>query len=1058
MSDSEYDHVGPIAEQDGVSMDVDGAGAAAGPATIIEGGTADDDNTMDSEPATPERGTPGPTPSPSPAAGSRAATPSTPQVVAQVILKKRFLTLVKQLTQGCGNVGCTNVHCATCAGPVEITVAAARALELVNDFDGPADNDAADAEHPLFKHCVVSAAAAVPMAEGADDPEEIVDKDDVAAAPMAEEADEPVAFGIPQPANDDIPSEASEFAEPEVPKGPTLAEQLPAIFAKAKAESSDTAAREAVWNLFHSYDELARTFINASQIVKIEVIRRQVGLQPPLQSKRYTFQIPLDITWKAVMEMLCEKTGLDIETIACYRHFNGTVSKTLWTPNQKHLEKCKVGSYDHYRVYELFDAPDAAAAAAAAAVGGKGSSDADAADSDSDDGFSSSRSYNINRDITVGKDSKVNVVQVRFGHETTEAYASFNCGKFRPLMFAVPTTLTNRQFLELLRAQVKPFMANADAPIPGTGGAGAADVTQDATDTTAADAEAAKKTAEEAAAAAEYPKVYLLDKVTPKPLEEGPYVYNAPKKYVALPDDEEEFDYKKSYGVVVIFNAKGDFKHEMLNKNNTEDSTEPLMETGVMLTTLRNCYAEIMAADHVEDLTTAMMNAAAFHQDSLHASQDRSKEDWERHMIIALENPMLHDFDALDAFLPKVCAALYKRTPASPTSPVDEYLKALGKEQYEQLIDTLHQGITLRLLEEVEEEEFVFNRDQSLGRMIDVLGQVQKANAGRAAAAGQQAPLEKFYNDAVNEHLAQSTRIQVRDYEVWKQDELGNRGRLPAHSFTVMDYDFLLTLAVKVKLLTLENLILRQNYNRPDPQMMLQMLMGGAAPREFKIVVNRNDVEFKVEFEGEEGLDYGGVRKEFFQLVLRDLFDPKYGMFTLLMDGKQSRKQPMKQRPLHEKLELLSDIDPALAHGLRETLNYDGDDFEDVFENTFSVEYEVFGEKRIDALCKDGAEKVLTTENREEFVELYIDYKLNKSVKQVFDAFRNGFWKVVDNTSALKLLFEPTELEYLICGTQDLDFVALERITKYDGFEGGKEHQVVKWFWEVVETFTDVEK
>ena len=181
-------------------------------------------------------------------------------------------------------------------------------------------------------------------------------------------------------------------------------------------------------------------------------------------------------------------------------------------------------------------------------------------------------------------------------------------------------------------------------------------------------------------------------------------------------------------------------------------------------------------------------------------------------------------------------------------------------------------------------------------------------------------------------------------------------------------------------------------------------------------------------------------------------------VYEKLMDGKQSRKQPMKQRPLHEKLELLSDIDPALAHGLRETLNYDGDDFEDVFENTFSVEYEVFGEKRIDALCKDGAEKVLTTENREEFVELYIDYKLNKSVKQVFDAFRNGFWKVVDNTSALKLLFEPTELEYLICGTQDLDFVALERITKYDGFEGGKEHQVVKWFWEVVETFTDVEK
>ena len=120
-------------------------------------------------------------------------------------------------------------------------------------------------------------------------------------------------------------------------------------------------------------------------------------------------------------------------------------------------------------------------------------------------------------------------------------------------------------------------------------------------------------------------------------------------------------------------------------------------------------------------------------------------------------------------------------------------------------------------------------------------------------------------------------------------------------------------------------------------------------------------------------------------------------VYEKLMDGKVTgnRKRPLQQRTVQEKLELLSDIDPGLAHGLRETLNYEGeiDDFEDIFENTFSVEYEVFGEKRIDAFCDGGAEKALTFENREEFVELYIDYKLNKSVKQVFDAFRNGFWK-----------------------------------------------------------------
>lgn len=35
----------------------------------------------------------------------------------------------------------------------------------------------------------------------------------------------------------------------------------------------------------------------------------------------------------------------------------------------------------------------------------------------------------------------------------------------------------------------------------------------------------------------------------------------------------------------------------------------------------------------------------------------------------------------------------------------------------------------------------------------------------------------------------------------------------------------------------------------------------------------------KVVFEGEEGVDEGGVQKEFFQLLIRDIFDANYGMF-----------------------------------------------------------------------------------------------------------------------------------------------------------------------------------
>lgn len=46
----------------------------------------------------------------------------------------------------------------------------------------------------------------------------------------------------------------------------------------------------------------------------------------------------------------------------------------------------------------------------------------------------------------------------------------------------------------------------------------------------------------------------------------------------------------------------------------------------------------------------------------------------------------------------------------------------------------------------------------------------------------------------------------------------------------------------------------------------------------------REDINFrkplKVKFVGEPGIDEGGVKKEFFQLLVKQLFDPAYNMFT----------------------------------------------------------------------------------------------------------------------------------------------------------------------------------
>ena len=53
----------------------------------------------------------------------------------------------------------------------------------------------------------------------------------------------------------------------------------------------------------------------------------------------------------------------------------------------------------------------------------------------------------------------------------------------------------------------------------------------------------------------------------------------------------------------------------------------------------------------------------------------------------------------------------------------------------------------------------------------------------------------------------------------------------------------------------------------------------------------------------------------------------------------------------------------------------------------------------------------------QEFVDLYADFLLNKSVECQFKAFRRGFIMVMDE-SPLALLFRPEEVEQLVCGSK----------------------------------------
>lgn len=98
-----------------------------------------------------------------------------------------------------------------------------------------------------------------------------------------------------------------------------------------------------------------------------------------------------------------------------------------------------------------------------------------------------------------------------------------------------------------------------------------------------------------------------------------------------------------------------------------------------------------------------------------------------------------------------------------------------------------------------------------------------------------------------------------------------------------------------------------------------------------------------------------------------------------------------------------------------------------------------------------GSSIAVTKHNKTEFVDLLVDWYLNKSVAGAFEEFKNGFYSVASGSSLV--LFNHQELELLICGLPHLDFHALETAAVYEGGYTAT-HPSIKQFWEILHTFT----
>lgn len=102
-------------------------------------------------------------------------------------------------------------------------------------------------------------------------------------------------------------------------------------------------------------------------------------------------------------------------------------------------------------------------------------------------------------------------------------------------------------------------------------------------------------------------------------------------------------------------------------------------------------------------------------------------------------------------------------------------------------------------------------------------------------------------------------------------------------------------------------------------------------------------------------------------------------------------------------------------------------DITDIIDETFTTTEERFGEMVTVELRPGGADVPVTDDNKKEYVEAVVEYRISKRVKEQFEAFMSGFSELIPQD--LITVFDERELELLIGGMSEIDVYAFSTIS-----------------------------
>jgi len=287
---------------------------------------------------------------------------------------------------------------------------------------------------------------------------------------------------------------------------------------------------------------------------------------------------------------------------------------------------------------------------------------------------------------------------------------------------------------------------------------------------------------------------------------------------------------------------------------------------------------------------------------------------------------------------------------------------------------------------------------------------------------------------------------------------------------------------------------LRQQASRRYGSVRLNLRRKHVFDDSFHAFVHRNAEELRgrlqITFAEEEGVDAGGLSREFFAILAKEMFNPNYALFMSTEDGCTFQPNPnstinpddkryfkfvgrivgkavsdgflldahftrslykhmLGVKPTHHDMQA---IDPDYYKNLQMILEHKLEDIG--LDLTFSTEDHAFGRSKTIDLIPDGHKVPVTEESKAKYVDLVCQYRMTTAIEKQIKAFLEGFHEMVDID--LISIFTAKELELLISGMPDIDIHDLKKNTDYNGYRPAD--KLIGWFWNIMFNLSKTEK